>query len=253
MRWCLFAVLSLLAAAVHGQAIFECRQKDGTPAFQDSPCPGAPDATPMAIAHPDGGMEITTGPNGGGSLSQQQAKALIDQFLQARQFNSAMALAKRYGLEGYLSQRDIQGLPQLQGAPQPQRLSPQQLEQLKRALEGLQARMQSFSAKSAPLAVAAPRGGGRPALGLAFTVHADGSVSPRGAGSAQTASVACLDKTKLSNKLNPGYLWKSIASCISAERYDEGMLMYAMAGAFGAFDKLRVADVSAHEAAQVGS
>ena len=236
MRWYLFTVLSLLTAVVHGQAIYECKQKDGTPAFQDHPCLGAPNAPPMMIAPPNSDMTITS-PNRGGSLSQQQAKALIDQFLQARQFNSAMALAKRYGLEGYLSQRDIQG------PPQPQRVSSQQLEQLKQALTILQAQVRSLPAKNAPLAATATQRG--------FKINAYASVSSRGAGSAQNTSVACLDKTELSNKLNPFDLWKSIASCISAERYDEGVFMYAIAGSFGAFDKLRVADESAHEAAQV--
>lgn len=72
-----------------------------------------------------------------------------------------------------------------------------------------------------------------------------------GAGFTQGAPVSCLDKSKLSSKPNPSDLWKSIASCISSESYDEAVFMYAMAGTFGRFDTLRVADKSAHQATKV--
>jgi len=68
---------------------------------------------------------------------------------------------------------------------------------------------------------------------------------------AQGTPVSCLDKSKLSSKLNPFDLWKSIASCISSEQYDEAVFIYAMTGAFGRFDTLRVADKSAHQATKV--
>lgn len=67
----------------------------------------------------------------------------------------------------------------------------------------------------------------------------------------QENAVLCLDKSKLSGKMSPLDLWKSIASCISSENYDQGVFMYAMAGAFGRFDALRVADQSAHQATKV--
>ncbi|MEW9573441.1 DUF4124 domain-containing protein [Rhodanobacter sp. Si-c] len=41
MRFCLYAILGLLAAAAHAQSIFKCKQQDGTTAYQDHPCPGA--------------------------------------------------------------------------------------------------------------------------------------------------------------------------------------------------------------------
>jgi hypothetical protein len=47
MRFYLFAILSLLTAAVHGQSVFKCKQQDGTTAYQDHPCPGAPNARPL--------------------------------------------------------------------------------------------------------------------------------------------------------------------------------------------------------------
>jgi hypothetical protein len=75
-----------------------------------------------------------------------------------------------------------------------------------------------------------------------------GALPALGANVANESAVLCLDKSKLSNKLSPFDLWKSIASCISSESYDQGVFMYAMAGAFGRFDTLRVADESAHQA-----
>ena len=91
----------------------------------------------------------------------------------------------------------------------------------------------------------------RHAIHVIFGTLLCSALTALGAESAQDTSVACLDKSKVSNMLSPVELWKSIASCISSEKYDEGVFIYAMAGAFGAFDKLRVADKTAHQATQV--
>ena len=77
-----------------------------------------------------------------------------------------------------------------------------------------------------------------------------GAVPALGADVAQESTVLCLDKSKLNSKLSPFDLWKSIATCISSENYDQGVFIYAMAGAFGRFDTLRVADKSGHQAAK---
>ena len=193
MRWYLFAVLSLLTAAVHGQSIYKCKQHDGTTAYQDSPCPGTPNAPPMTVAGPDSAMPTAHpyggGPTGGAGLNPQQARALIDQLMRAHQFNAAMAVAKQNGQMAYLSQRDIQGPSaplgptQSPGAPQPQGddLSPEQRQQLKQKLEALQTVMQGLAAKNA---VPAPPGVSPDAHQLPWTVvfvtNADGSFSPRG-------------------------------------------------------------------------
>jgi hypothetical protein len=60
----------------------------------------------------------------------------------------------------------------------------------------------------------------------------------------------CIEKDGLSNKLSPVVLWKSIVACI-VSGYDEvAIYTYALAGAFARFDTMRVADRTAHQAAQ---
>lgn len=67
MRICLLAVLGLLTATAHGQSVFKCKQPDGVTAYQDHPCPGAPDAHPAmtitpadeARAHPSQWQQLT--------------------------------------------------------------------------------------------------------------------------------------------------------------------------------------------------
>jgi hypothetical protein len=185
MRSFLCVALCLLTAVVHGQAIYQCKQQDGTPAFQDTPCPGASNAQPTTVARPNRGMTISgSAPTGGTALNQQQAKALIDQLLQARQFNAAMAVAKQNGLEGYLSQRDIEGPSRPLGPATPQGLPPEQRQQLIQALEALQTQMQSLPTKGGSLSAAAPQTGMPDAhklpWALVFMANADGSLSPRG-------------------------------------------------------------------------
>ncbi|WP_284402246.1 DUF4124 domain-containing protein [Dyella lipolytica] len=188
-------MLSLLTITAHGQAIYKCAQKDGTTAFQDSPCPGAPNAPPMSLSNPDAaapparsyGSTPTAG-TATGRLSPQQARALIDQFMHAHQVDSAMAVARRYGQMDYFSQRNVQGsqsptLPsQPPGALQPQGdLSPQQRAQLKQELDALQTSLQTLSAKNAaPAPPGLPSDAHQLPWTLVFMTNADGSVSPRG-------------------------------------------------------------------------
>jgi hypothetical protein len=195
MRKYLFAVLCLSTAVVHGQSIYQCKQKDGTPAFQDTPCPGTPNAAPMAIASPTSGLTNTgvesaiphTPPHGGTAINQQQAKALIDQLVRDRQFNAAIAVAKQNGLMGYFAQETVQGPPNLTAPepppPQPPGLPPQQRAQLAQELAFFNARMQAITAKNAS-GTAAPQAEASSAnelpWGLVFVSNADGSVSPRG-------------------------------------------------------------------------
>jgi hypothetical protein len=61
----------------------------------------------------------------------------------------------------------------------------------------------------------------------------------------------CLEKDKLDGSLTPLDLWKSIETCVNAEKYDAAVLLYALAGARARFDTLRVVDKSAHEAASI--
>jgi len=207
MRRYLFVMLSLFTITAQGQAIFKCKQQDGTTAFQDSPCPGAPHAAPMAvvsptdratpIAHPYSGVPIPhqydrmtmTAPHGSAGLNPQQARALIDQLMQAHQFSAAAAVATQNGQMGYFSEQEMQGPsvppvpPRPQAAPQSQGggLPPQQREQLKQELELVLTAMRSPSAKNS---AAAPPGVSPDAhqlpWALVFVTNADGSFSPRG-------------------------------------------------------------------------
>jgi len=98
MRWYPSFALCLFMAAAHGQSIFECKQKDGSTAYQDTPCPGKPEGPPV----------MTFGKRDAGTPIQQQrlaARVLIDHLLEAGQFAPAMEIARKYGLEVYFQQR----------------------------------------------------------------------------------------------------------------------------------------------------
>lgn len=142
MRRYLFVMLSLLTITAHGQAIYKCTQKDGTTAFQDSPCPGAPNAPPMSAANP----------------------------------GATMPAAHSYG-----STPSLRPLPsQPQSTPQPPSggLSPLQREQLKQQLEALT----QLSTKSAatPASPGVSPDAHQVPWALVFITNADGSFSPRG-------------------------------------------------------------------------
>lgn len=196
MRRYLWVMLSLVTITAHGQSIYKCKQQDGTTAFQDSPCPGAPNAPPMTVASPGSAAPIAhryggvpmTAPHGTAGLNPQQARAMIDLLMRTHQFSAAAAVATQNGQMGYFSEREMQGpsapppLLQPQSAPQTQGdLSPQQREQLKQQLEVLQTSLQSLSAKNA---APAPPGVSPDAhqlpWALVFVTNADGSFSPRG-------------------------------------------------------------------------
>lgn len=78
MRIYLFVILVLLATTAYGQSIFKCKQQDGTTAYQDHPCPGAPNARPtMIITHSDEAIAHS-------SQSQQLTPQQQAQLAQAR-------------------------------------------------------------------------------------------------------------------------------------------------------------------------
>lgn len=72
-----------------------------------------------------------------------------------------------------------------------------------------------------------------------------------GADNAPTSPDICVEKRDLNNKLSPFDLWKSIRSCVMAENYEVAIYTYALAGSFGRFDTMRVADKTAHQAAGI--
>jgi len=60
-----------------------------------------------------------------------------------------------------------------------------------------------------------------------------------------------MEKDKLGGGVTPPEIWRHIAGCIDAERYDDATFLFALAGARARFDTLRVADISAHDAAAI--
>jgi hypothetical protein len=232
MRWYPLLALCLLMATAHGQSVFECKHKDGTTTYQDTPCPGKPDdSSVMTFAKP-----------AAGTFTQErrlQAMVLIDHFLEAGQFAAAMDVARKSGLEAYLQQRmsviarhDAARLRQGSGAispPIPVRARP------------------SIGVAPTPVLVAAKQpNGAMPPATLGSTQQ------PRLAPpSAQFSGSDCLDKSRLSNKMSPVELWKGIGGCISSGRYDDGVFMFALAGSFGSFDMQRVADESGRQVMQI--
>jgi TPR repeat protein len=63
------------------------------------------------------------------------------------------------------------------------------------------------------------------------------------------ASIGCIGRDGLNGQLTPIELYKDVASCIDQQKYDEGLFLSALAGAYGRFDILRVKDATAHDVA----
>lgn len=60
--------------------------------------------------------------------------------------------------------------------------------------------------------------------------------------------LACVGPDKLESKFSPADLYKAVPACIKQGRYQEGAILFALAGTYGRFDTLRVIDESAHQA-----
>ncbi|MBD8873022.1 DUF4124 domain-containing protein [Rhodanobacter sp. DHB23] len=73
----------LLAATAHGQSIFKCKQKDGTTAYQDHPCPDAPNARPAMVIKP--GDEAGDDSSQSRQLTPQQQAQLAQARIRLRQ------------------------------------------------------------------------------------------------------------------------------------------------------------------------
>ena len=63
-----------------------------------------------------------------------------------------------------------------------------------------------------------------------------------------TVLVDCVSLEKLNNKMTPADLFPAVIKCINSNHYSLAAPMFLLAGSYGYFDKLRVTDVSAHEA-----
>lgn len=61
----------------------------------------------------------------------------------------------------------------------------------------------------------------------------------------------CIGADKVENKYTPTDLYMAVSKCANTGRYKEGAFLFAVAGAYGYFDTLRVVDKSAHQAVTV--
>jgi hypothetical protein len=69
--------------------------------------------------------------------------------------------------------------------------------------------------------------------------------------SAPAALADCMDIQAATTSKTPIELWRSIPTCVKEDKYNEASFMYGLAGSLGAFDAMRVKDVSAHQAAGI--
>ena len=66
-----------------------------------------------------------------------------------------------------------------------------------------------------------------------------------------THPLGCLTPEQLDDTMTPPDLFTGCADCIQHARYTDAQVMFALAGAYGRFDTLRVADATAHQATTV--
>jgi hypothetical protein len=66
-----------------------------------------------------------------------------------------------------------------------------------------------------------------------------------------THDIGCADSGDLKNVYSAVDLYKGLAQCLKDGDYEHGILLFAMAGVYGRYDTLRVADESAHQATTV--
>src|SRR5262245_19397681 len=63
--------------------------------------------------------------------------------------------------------------------------------------------------------------------------------------------LGCVGANELSSKYTPADLYKAVAKCLEQDKLQEGIFLFALAGVYGRFDTLRVADETAHSAPTV--
>jgi hypothetical protein len=66
-----------------------------------------------------------------------------------------------------------------------------------------------------------------------------------------THDIGCVDSAGLKNIYSSADLYKGLAKCISDGAYERGVLLFALAGVYGRYDTLRVADPTAQQATTV--
>jgi hypothetical protein len=68
---------------------------------------------------------------------------------------------------------------------------------------------------------------------------------------APTHDVGCVEISTLSSEYTPADVYPAIRKCIDAEQYQKAVALYALAATYARYDIARVADSTAHLAAQV--
>jgi hypothetical protein len=66
-----------------------------------------------------------------------------------------------------------------------------------------------------------------------------------------THDLGCVGSTRLSPTHTPPDLYRALEQCVQRDAYEEATFLFALAGVYGRFDTLRVADRSAHQAVTV--
>lgn len=64
-------------------------------------------------------------------------------------------------------------------------------------------------------------------------------------------TLGCIDAGQVKNSYTPTDLYRAVAACAQSGQYEHGIFLFAIAGTYGRFDTLRVADASAHQAVAV--
>lgn len=68
---------------------------------------------------------------------------------------------------------------------------------------------------------------------------------------AVTHDLGCIAQDEVKNEYTPADLFKAVGQCVGKGQYEKAVRLFVIAGAYGAFDKQRVADVSARQAITV--
>ena len=66
-----------------------------------------------------------------------------------------------------------------------------------------------------------------------------------------TNDLPCIAIDQVKNTYTPADLYRASAKCVNDRKYEEAVDLFIVAGSYGYFDKLRVADKSAHQAVSV--
>lgn len=65
-----------------------------------------------------------------------------------------------------------------------------------------------------------------------------------------TAAVGCVSLAELTNNHTPADIYPGALACITSGKYEKAVPLFALAGAYGRFDQLRVTDATARQAVQ---